>query len=408
MDLGLDRVRAVHQALGRPHPGACVITVAGTNGKGSTIATMDAVLRAHGHRVGQTTSPHLIRFNERIAIDGLCATDAAIVGAFERIDAARGDISLTYFEFGVLAALVLLAAAAPDHALLEIGLGGRLDAVNIVDPDVAVITAVDLDHQEWLGPDRETIGREKAGILRAGKPLVLGDPDPPASVLARASELSAPCWRLGRDFGFEHDGGDLCFRGRTAQGEAWSLPSVPRPALALDDVATGLQALLVAGVVLDADRTRCALASLQLSGRLQRLEHEGVSVILDVAHNPHAAAHLRDRLGDETPAIAVFGALADKDAPAMVRALADRVARWELVATPGARGRSARALAEDLREAGLELACGCHDTPLEGFAAALAAARERGDPRVLVLGSFTVVGAVLAMLEAGARGVAGP
>jgi dihydrofolate synthase/folylpolyglutamate synthase len=408
IDLGLDRVRAVHEALGAPHPGERVITVAGTNGKGSTVATMDAVLRAHGAGVGQTTSPHLVRFNERMVIDGVAADDASIVSAFERIDAARGATTLTYFEFSILAALDLLARAGRPWALLEVGLGGRLDAVNVVDPDVAVITAVDLDHQEWLGPDRETIGREKAGILRRGRPLVLGDPDPPASVLARARELEAPCLRLGVDFALEpEDAGLLHFRGRDAQGAPWTLGGLPVPALALDDVATGLQALLVAGLVPDGAAVRRAFATVSLAGRLQRLDVDGVPVLLDVAHNPHAAAHLAGRLDPGVPTLALFGTFVDKDAPAMVRALEERVDRWYLVDTPGPRGRDAAALGEQLAEAGLVPGARVCGEPAAGLERALADARAEPGTRVLVLGSFSVVGAALELLGRRLAGAAG-
>jgi dihydrofolate synthase/folylpolyglutamate synthase len=408
IDLGLDRVRAVHEALGAPHPGERVVTVAGTNGKGSTVATMDAVLRAHGAGVGQTTSPHLVRFNERIAIDGVAVDDASIVAAFERIDAARGDVTLTYFEFSILAALDLLARAGRPWALLEVGLGGRLDAVNVVDPDVAVITAVDLDHQEWLGPDRETIGREKAGILRRRRPLVLGDPDPPASVLARARELDAPCLRLGVDFALEAEGdGRLRFRGRDARGEPCVLRGLPVPALALDDVATGLQALLVAGLVPDLAAVRRAFATVTLAGRLQRLDADGVPVVLDVAHNPHAAAHLAGRLEPGVPTLALFGTFADKDAPAMVRLLEERVDRWYLVDTPGPRGREAAALDACLAEAGLAVETRVCGDLAAGLRTALADARARPGTRVLVLGSFTVVGAALERLRPAVAGAAG-
>lgn len=408
IDLGLDRVRAVHEALGAPHPGERVITVAGTNGKGSTVATMDAVLRAHGASVGQTTSPHLVRFNERIVIDGTAVDDASIVAAFERIDVARGETTLTYFEFSILAALDLLARAGRPWALLEVGLGGRLDAVNVVDPDVAVITAVDLDHQEWLGPDRETIGREKAGILRRGRPLVLGDPDPPASVLTRARELEAPSLRLGVDFALEPEAaGLLRFRGRDAEGAPCVLEGLPVPALALDDVATGLQALLVAGLVPDAAAVRRAFATVTLAGRLQRLDVDGVPVILDVAHNPHAAAHLAGRLDPGVPTLALFGTFADKDAPAMVRALEERVDRWYLVDTPGPRGRDAAALGERLAEAGLALETRVCGELGAGLQAALADARAAPGTRVLVLGSFTVVGAALERLGRRLAGAAG-
>lgn len=403
IDLGLDRVRRVHQRLGAPRPGNRVVTVAGTNGKGSTVATLDALLRAHGQRVGHTTSPHLLRFNERIVVDDRVSGDDEIVAAFERIEAARGIepmLSLTYFEFGILAALDLLARSAPDLAILEVGLGGRLDAVNIIDADLAVITAVDLDHQAWLGNDRETIGAEKAGILRPGRPVVIGDRDPPDSVLAAARTLDAPARRIGADFDLQPDAAGWTFRGRDPAGGRVRLDGLPPPRLHPDAVATGLQAALFLGLEPDRERVAAVLEAQQLAGRMQRLEWGGVELLLDVAHNPHATRALAERLRADRrnrPRQALFGTFADKDAPAMLEPLRDcGIEVLYPVDTPGPRGRTAAALTAMLPAGPWETrSTGSLDSALE---AALGAARA-GDGEVLVFGSFTLVGAVLERLQ---------
>lgn len=400
MDLGLDRVRTVWQRLGAPLPGRRVVTVAGTNGKGSVVAALDAVLRAHGLAVGVTTSPHLHRFNERIAIGGVEARDEAIVAAFERIDRARADISLTYFEFAILAAIELLAGADLDVAVLEVGLGGRLDAVNIIDADIAVISSVDLDHEAWLGPDRDAIGFEKAGILRPGRPVVIGDPDVPHTVLARAAELNAPVHLIGRDFDWIEGRSGAAFEG----GVDRALALAPMPPLRLlsSNVACALQASALLLLELDPTRVHDALAGLELPGRMQRRQQGGVDWLLDVAHNPHAVRALLGHLDADQRWLAVFGAFADKRVETMASLLGERVERLFLVPTQGSRGLGADELAERIAGTGLT-------APVHCFAsteAALAAASEeagRSNLRVVVAGSFTVVAVAAAWLEDGAR-----
>ena len=391
MDLGLDRLREVWLALGAPWPGAQVVTVAGTNGKGSAVATLRALALAHGLRVGDTTSPHLHRFNERIQVQGTPASDAQIVAAFERIEAARGELTLTYFETAILAALLIMADAAVDLAILEVGLGGRLDAVNIIDADLALLTPVDLDHQSWLGTTREAIGREKAGVFRAGRPVIIADPDPPTSVLERVAHLGCPSARFGLDFGLRpRANGQEAFITGFEQHLAWPLKA-PLP-VAPPSFLGALQAWAALGYPLTGAVLDGALAMAPPPGRQQWRAHEGQMLLLDVAHNPHAAAFLAERL--ETPLdLAVFGCYADKDAEGMFRALAPRVRRWLFVPTPGPRGQAGETLA-----ARLAPLCEAAGQPFEvlpslsaeGLQGALAASRNQGLKRVGFLGSFSV------------------
>jgi len=407
IDMGLERVRAVADRMGLGRPAARVVTVAGTNGKGSTVAFIESIARAAGLRVGAYTSPHLLAYNERVRIDGRDADDAALVGAFAEVEHARGDTPLTYFEFGTLAALRLFERGGLDLAILEVGLGGRLDATNLVDADVAVVTTVDLDHQDWLGDDRESIGAEKAGIARAWKPLVLGDDDPPASVLRHAYAIGASAIRAGSDFFFEpvhaqdHPGRIEGWRWR----ELDHALDLPLPELAapvqLRNAAVAIAALRALDVdISDAAMAR-GVADARLPGRLQRFERDGVEVRIDVGHNPQAArelaAWLRSRpIPGRTHA--VYAALGDKDARAVVSAFAGEVDRWWLAGTPdaGARGQSVDALAGRLAGS---IAGEGHRSP-DPVAALQAALRatDRGD-RILVFGSFHAVEAALRALQ---------
>ncbi|OOG42146.1 bifunctional tetrahydrofolate synthase/dihydrofolate synthase [Rhodanobacter sp. C05] len=403
IELGLDRVRHVWQRMGAPAPARRVITVGGTNGKGSTVAMLEAMLKAAGLRVGSFTSPHLLDYNERVRINGANVDDASLIGAFERIEAARGDMPLTYFEFGTLAALVLFARAGLDVAVLEVGLGGRLDAVNIIDADVAIITTVDLDHMDWLGPDRDSIGREKAGIARAGRPVILGELEPPAGLLDALAECRARVERAGLDFRAE----------RHADGWRWlhrdgSAMELPDPALAAPvqfaNAAAAIAALhaLWAGDVSFASKDVFAAVSAGLHGvrvpaRLQSLGGDPVLVV-DVGHNPQAARALAEWL-DAQPAVrvhAVYGALADKDVSGVIGALDARIAHWHLArldhATP--RGLTVMALAGILQQTLPQAAFDTHSD----VASALRAARAAAQPGELILafGSFFVASAVLA------------
>ncbi len=392
IDLGLERVGQVWRRLGRQLD-MPVITVAGTNGKGSTIAFLEAILGAAGHSTGSYTSPHLLRYNERIRLDGRPVDDQRIMAAFETIDQARAGVPLTYFEFGTLAAFWILAEAQVDVALLEVGLGGRLDAVNLLDADLAVITTIDLDHQDWLGEDREAIGREKAGIMRPGRPVVLSAPEMPQSVIEAARRLGAPLYRNGREFQVVPQ--ERGWRWRGPQGDEYQLPPPGLPGRhQLDNAAGAVMAveLLKDRLPVNPEALAAGIAGAQLAGRQQRFERNGVTWILDVAHNPEAAAALADTLAAE-PASGrthlLLGVLADKAAAAMIQALAPQVDEWHYLSLAGERGRAAASLAA-LHPGRI------HQDPAEAVAAITNTARP-GD-RVVVAGSFLTVEAVLEAL----------
>jgi len=395
MDLGLERVQGVWQALGAPRPAPKVVTVAGTNGKGSAVATLRALAQAEGLRVGDTTSPHLHRFNERIVVQGAPAEDDQIVAAFERIEVARGTTSLTYFETAILAALLILKEAELDLAILEVGLGGRLDAVNIIDADVALVTPVDLDHQAWLGTTREAIGREKAGIFRPGHPVVIADPNPPASVLDHALALGCPLARHGEDFRLEAEPQGARVR-VACLGARLQAPLTASLPVAEPSFLGALQAFAALGYPLEARHLTAALAMTPPPGRQRWLEVGSQTIVFDVAHNPHAAAFLASRL--EAPvSTAVFGCFEDKDAEAMFDALAPKVRQWAFVDTEGPRGQSAAALADRLR--GRPAAQGAIFHCLGALGPeALTWLRTAGGDRLAVLGSFTVVAAAERLL----------
>jgi dihydrofolate synthase/folylpolyglutamate synthase len=397
--LGLERVRTVATQLGLQRPARRVITVGGTNGKGSTVAFIEAVARAQGWRVGAYTSPHLLAYNERVRIDGRDVGDAALVDAFEAVEAARGDTALTYFEYGTLAALWLFERSGLDLAVLEVGLGGRLDAVNLVDADVAVVTTVDLDHMDWLGADREAIGREKAGIARAGRPLVIGDDDPPSRVLGHAYAIGASAIRAGCDFFFEPLG-DARWQWREVGFELdLPLPRLAAPAQ-LRNAACAIAALRALDADIDDAAFAHGIAQAQLPGRLQRVMHGDVAIIIDVAHNPQAARELAAWCG-QVPAsgrtLGVFAALGDKDAAGIVDAMAAAVDVWYLGGLDGPRGLSVADFA-----ARLQATAAAHGEKFATVEGALdaALAQARAGDRVLVFGSFHTAGAALRALQA--------
>jgi len=394
--LGLERVKDVHArmdvALSCP-----VVIVTGTNGKGSTCAMLESILRSAGYRTGLYSSPHLLRYNERVRIGGEPQDDAAIVAAFNAVEDARGDTPLTYFEYGTLAALSSFARAKLDVAILEVGLGGRLDAVNIIDADVAVATTIDLDHMDYLGPTREHIAFEKAGIFRAGRPAVCADPAPPATLTRHARDIDATLVQIGRDFGYA--AGDRQWRYWGPGGERFGLP-IPalRGAYQLANASTALATL---GLLQDrlhvpASAIRDGLCNVTLAGRFQVLPGRP-AIVLDVAHNPHAARALATTLstmGYFRETIAVFGMLADKDIGGVIAAAAPAVDRWFVASVPGPRGATAAALRATLVSAGIERAA---IRIFDDVETALTTAREAaGDAdRIVVFGSFLTVAAAL-------------
>ncbi len=400
IDLSLERVTEVARRLGVAAPAFRVLTVGGTNGKGSVAAHAEALLTAVGTPVGLFTSPHLTRYNERIRVDGAEAGDAELIEAFERIEAARGRTTLTFFEYNTLAALLVFTRRAVEVAVLEVGLGGRLDATNLVPADVAVIASVGLDHREWLGESLEAIGAEKAGILRAGRPAVLGTADVPASVFERIAALSARSLVAGRDFTWEVAGERWSYRGSGLALDGLA-PSRLAGSIQYRNAATALTAVAALaaaaplGAPLDRGAVNLALGGVRLAGRFEVVPGE-VEWILDIAHNEPAArvlaAHLTERPlpsgAGRGRTVAVAGVLADKDAAGIAAALAPCVDHWIVCALAGPRGGSAAALAArmQLPRARLTLA----DSVVQGCERARACARP-GD-RVVVLGSFHTVG----------------
>ncbi len=408
IDLGLARVASVARRLGLDRPKSAVITVGGTNGKGSTAAHLEALWLAAGQSVGLFTSPHFLRYNERIRIDGVEADDAAIVAAFERIEAARGTTTLTFFEYNTLAALQLFADRGVDLALLEVGLGGRLDATNLIDADVSVVCSIGFDHRDWLGETLEEIGAEKAGIFRSGRPAVLGTEHMPQSVYAAIARLGAVPIVAERDFSWRVEPGRWSYRGARL-----SLTDLPPSALAgsiqYRNAATALAALeslagnarrsTAAGralAALDESTVAEALRRVRLAGRFQIVPGR-VEWILDIAHNPPAAEVLASQLRERPcrgRTLAVMGILGDKDAPAIAKALAPVLDRWFLCGLDGPRGICAAELSRRLEPI-------VRDPTLagsvrEGCEAALAAASP-GD-RVVVCGSVHTVGPALEWL----------
>ncbi|MFA5520338.1 MAG: bifunctional tetrahydrofolate synthase/dihydrofolate synthase [Castellaniella sp.] len=352
IDMGLSRVQAVAGSLNIKLD-STVITVAGTNGKGSVCAMLEAMVLAGGYRVGCYTSPHLVHYNERIRIDGEPVDDAHIIEQFERIDAARGDISLTYFEFGTLAALLLFAQTDLDVVILEVGLGGRLDAVNIIDADCAVITSIDIDHRDWLGDSREEIALEKAHIFRPGRPAICADPQPPQTLVDHAQAIGADLWRFGRDFNYSGDRLQWAYGGREQRRSALAYPAL-RGANQLLNASAALAALetLRDRIVLPQHAIRLGLSHAALPGRFQIMPGQPM-VILDVAHNPHAAAALSQNLANipsTGKTSAIVGMFGDKDVRGVLQHMIYHVDHWLCVDLPGPRGLPATALAGIIRE----------------------------------------------------------
>ena len=397
ISLGLERVRAVHDRLALA-PACPVVTVTGTNGKGSTSAFLERMLSAGGYRIGLYTSPHLLRYNERVRIGGAEATDAELCAAFAAVEAVRQDIPLTYFEFGTLAALWLFARARTDALVLEVGLGGRLDAVNIVDADVAVVTTIAIDHTDYLGITREDIGREKAGIFRAGRTAVCADRDPPTALVDYARAIGAVLLRIGVDFGFVAEQRQWRYFGPGGARHGLPYPAL-RGTYQLANAAAALTALdaLRTRLPVDMGAVRDALVSIELPGRFQVLPGRPVTV-LDVAHNVQAAHALADTvaaMGFHPQTLAVFGIMADKDIDAVIAALKPRVDRWLVATLPPPRGATAMLLRRHLERAGVVAdAIRTFDDAGAAYRAAREIAAEAD--RIIVFGSFLTVAAALA------------
>jgi dihydrofolate synthase/folylpolyglutamate synthase len=411
IDMGLERARLVQQrlALGRPAPR--VITVTGTNGKGSTCAFLASLLRASGLRVGVYSSPHLLRYNERVQLPEGEASDAALCEAFAAVEAARGDVSLTYFEMGTLAAFWLFERAALDAVVLEVGLGGRLDAVNLVDADLAVVTSIGVDHVEWLGDSRDSVAVEKAGIFRAGKPVACGDLDPPLPLLERARQLGCPLRLRGRDFDLALGEQGWHWRGIAADGQPLELVDLPLLDLPMENAALALQAYAQLCLPWQPAALAEALQRTRVSGRLERreLHWQGrtLQVLLDVGHNPHAAEYLACRLAQRLlpgRRLAVFGLLADKDLEGVLAPLQGLVAHWAVAPLPTPRSRSAEELQVALVAHGASVSA--HASVSAALEAQVAQAGEADE--ILVFGSFYSVADALHWLErhgCGARAV---
>ncbi|MFM8610591.1 MAG: bifunctional tetrahydrofolate synthase/dihydrofolate synthase [Burkholderiaceae bacterium] len=397
IELGLERVQAVAQRMGLRFS-MPVIMVAGTNGKGSTCAMLEAIALQAGYRTGVYTSPHLVHFEERCRIGGEIVDAQALLPHFERVEQARQGATLTYFEFTTLAILGLMASLPLDVAILEIGMGGRLDAVNIVDADCAIITSIDLDHMEFLGPDRETIGREKAGILRAGRPAIVSDPVPPDSVIAHARELGADLWRFGHDFNFSGDKQQWSWAGRGRRYAGLAYPAL-RGANQLINASGVLAALEALRPVLPvtAQAVRNGLAMVELPGRFQIVPGQP-ALVLDVAHNPHSVAALAanlDAMGFYPTTHAVFGAMADKDLAPMLQKMHPLIDRWYFCDLPTPRAAAAADLQRQWQA--LPARQGTSSSVHAGPQQALQAALSQADPtdRIVAFGSFYTVGGVL-------------
>lgn len=388
IDLGLHRVGLVADRLGLRQLPATVVTVGGTNGKGTTCALLESIYRAAGYRVGVYSSPHLLRYNERVRIQGQDASDAELCQAFAAVEAARGEVSLTFFEFGTLAALWLFRAAAPDLVLLEVGLGGRLDATNLVESDLAVVTSIALDHCDWLGDTREAIASEKAGIYRSGKPAISGEPNPPVTLAQTAQAIGARLLQVGDDFRREEAESVWHFQGARQQ---WR--ELPYPELPLDNAVTALAVVEQLPLPVDIAAIRIGLAQARLAGRLQLLRTQP-QVTLDVAHNPHSAHYLARQLGARGKVgrrLAVAGMLKDKDIRQTLGELVELVDLWFLADLHGARAAQAQELSAVLPGESVRR---CFASVADAYREALATAQEQDE--IIVLGSFHTVAEAMA------------
>ncbi|WP_318468897.1 bifunctional tetrahydrofolate synthase/dihydrofolate synthase [Photobacterium leiognathi] len=392
IDLGLDRVKAVGQKADLLKPAPCVITVAGTNGKGSTCAMLEAILIEAGYKVGVYSSPHLVRYNERVRINNQELDDGEHTQAFASVEAARGDISLSLFEFGTLSALTLFKTHQVDVVVLEVGLGGRLDATNIVDHDVSVITSLAIDHVDWLGDNIDVIGYEKAGIFRSGKPAICGQPHPPATVPAHADDIGAELYQVGYQFEYQVEDNHWNW-----QCGAFDLTQLPLPNLPLPNAATALMALGAAELDISEENIINGLKKAQLPGRMQRVSEQPL-IIMDVAHNPHSAEYFANQLSKikqkegKSKIHAVVAMLHDKDIASTIAAMRDTVDDWYPASLTGPRAATAEEILQHL-----PANCVGFDKPESAFDQALTQAGE--DDMVIVFGSFYTVGQITSHLS---------
>jgi dihydrofolate synthase/folylpolyglutamate synthase len=400
IDLGLERAARVFQALNPEYVKPSTITVAGTNGKGSTVAYLESIYTEQGYRVGSYTSPHILKYNERIKVDGIPVSDEQICEAFARIDAVRGDTTLSYFEFGTLAALDIFRRAKVDVQLLEVGLGGRLDAVNIIDPDLAIITSISIDHSEWLGDTREAIGKEKAGIFRAATPAITGDPEPPESLIQSALEQSARLYRIGKDFGYI----------RQATGWDWysvdlQMLQLPEPGLKGEHQYRNASAVLLAvqkmSEVLPVSEAaiKQGLAKVHLAGRFQFIDGE-IPVLLDVGHNPEAVTTLAEYLVAVYPGRrihAVFSMMKDKDIASVLKVMNPVVYDWFFAPLINPRAATESVMREIFSQSSMSNVSFGH----AGFSEAFVAAKSQSGESdlLLVFGSFFLVSECLVEFE---------
>ncbi|WP_213876620.1 bifunctional tetrahydrofolate synthase/dihydrofolate synthase [Pseudomonas sp. dw_358] len=398
IDMGLERSQQVAARLGLDRPAPRVITVTGTNGKGSTCAFLAALLADRELKVGVYSSPHLLRYNERVQINGVEASDAQLCEAFSAVEAARGDTTLTYFEMGTLAAFWLFQRSELDAVVLEVGLGGRLDTVNLIDADLSLITSIGLDHAEYLGNTRESVAMEKAGILRAGRPALCGDLQPPQPLLDKVAELDCPFYRRGHEYDLTVGSDDWSWRGLDSEGLPVELMSLPLLSLPMENAALALQAFVLLDLPRDAARMARALQETRVTGRLDRRtvvwQGKTLNLLLDVGHNAHAAHYLAGRLAVQPLVgrrLAVFGLLADKDLPGVLAPLATQVQSWAVAPLPTPRSRPANELQAALENLGADVAS------YGSIAQALDAQcrNASADDEILVFGSFYSVAEAL-------------
>ncbi len=402
IDLGLERIAKVGQALKLTRPATQTVTVAGTNGKGSAVAIMEAILLNKKRRVGAYTSPHFLKYNERVRIDGKPVDDHVLCQAFAEIEAARGAISLSYFEFGTLAALLIFARAGLDVALLEVGLGGRLDAVNIIDADVGIITSIALDHESWLGDSREKIALEKAGIARANRPLVCADSDMPTTLLPQLKTLGARPYVLGgSDFSYGMEGERITLHCSDNSDRRHIFSNLPLPNLPLPSALCAVQALLLLGESITEQTLQQVFSTTQLPGRLQHLRLEDKNIILDVAHNPAAAKLLAQNLAAHKSGTvhALFSVMADKDIAGIISPLCGLVSHWHIAELPhisrAAKPADVVNILQSCEPSGVEC------TAYSDVEAAMAGALKQMQPEdtLLGFGSFFTVADILACVE---------